>query len=310
MINIFLLTYNEGEMFTNFYGDEFVNTHFKSNNIRFVVLDNGNQPIMKEWCEKHDFIYYGSEYNIGSSVGYNWIFKTAAMMGLDFAILMQADVEVNSAKPFFIMQDLCIKENGESFICWPQELYGFWLSDSTQLRKFGHDIHNLGNLVGFNPQVQKQKDCYFDENFVVTHFDDVEFICWLNKNKRMKVLNASLMLGYETNQYYVNVTEENPYSSVNCFCIESDEFKIKIHHSSILIDRKLNNIENSHKPWLDFNKPYFDLLVQRDHNRLGYDHTRWTRFGYPKYPVEHEMKRFVEQYPNLIRYPHMFQTID
>lgn len=300
-MTVFLLTYNEGEVFNKFYPDEFVNEHFKPNNINFVVLDNGNQPLMKEWCERHDFIYYSSEYNIGSAGGYNWIFKLSEMMDLDFAILMQSDVELSNAQPLLLMEKLNKEVGDKTFLCWPQQLFKFWLSDPNMMEPFNHKLHNLGNLVGFTPKALKQYDCYFDENYVVTHFDDLEFVYWLQMSEeRMNFLNTTLLLGYDTKQYYLDTTSEIRYGTTHCFVVEGKDFTFKVHHLSIHIDSLEKGIDDSHEKWRAFNEPYFNEVWKNNYTRKEYDPTRWTRFGYPEYPVDHELNRFKEQYPNLI----------
>lgn len=300
MINVFILTYNEYDLFVKTYTDDYINNEIKPNNINFIILDNGKQDRMKDWANRNGFIYYASEYNIGSSGGYNWIFKLSYMMGLDMAILMQADVELSSAEPILLIENLVKKYGDNSFICWPQELFNHWSNDPEKIKPYDHNISNLGNLVGFNPKTLRSKNCYFDENFVVTHFDDVEFVSWLRHNNMMTILNTCLLIDENVKNYYLDYDwSTHPYS-LCIFVIESEKFTIKIHHASIQIDRITKDIPDSHQKWLEFNKPYFDLTVKRNFNRLGYDYSRWTQFGYPKYPVEHELNRFDEQYPNLL----------
>ena len=308
-MHIFLLTYNEEELFTHIYTTEFVNTYFKPNGIEFVVLDNGNQPLMKDWCEQHNYTYYASEYNIGSAGGYNWMFKAAHLMGLDSGIIMQADVEFSSAEPLLFTQRLIDTFGDTHFICWPQEMYGFWLQDESQLRRYEHDIANLGNIVGFNPHILKSKNCYFDENYVVTHFDDVEFLQWIQANNLMKYINAAYLIQDSSNQYYSHDSSNYPTPLNRSFVLETNNYFIKIHHASIEIDRQNKGIADSHSPWEEFNKPYYEVVLQRGLNRLGYDSTRWTQFGYPKYPIEHELKRFAEQNPGLVKNTELIKTL-
>ena len=300
-MHIFLLTYNEEKLFTHIYTTEFVNKYFKPNGIEFIVLDNGNQPLMKEWCEEHNYLYYPSEYNIGSAGGYNWIFKCAYLLGLQSAVLIQADVEFSSAEPLLFTQRLVDTFSESHFICWPQEIENFWLQDESKLKVYEHNIANLGNIVGFNPNILQEKNCYFDENYVVTHFDDVEFLQWINAKGIMKHMNAAYLLQDNSNQYYSHDNSNYPTPLNRTFTFETPNYFIKIHHASIEIDKQVNGIEDSHRPWEEFNKPYYELVLERGLNRLGYDCTRWTRFGYPKYPVEHELKRFADMYPKLIK---------
>jgi hypothetical protein len=303
-MHVFVLTYNEAELFTYVYNNEFVNQHCIPNDINFIVLDNGNQPLMKEWCDRYDYVYYGSEYNIGSSGGYNWMFKAAYMMGLDSAIIMQSDVDMNSVEPLIFTDKLTKKFGDTTFICWPQELENHWIKDNTQHKPYEHNLPNLGNLVGFKPHVLKEKNCYFDENFVLTHFDDVEFVEWIIRNNIMKITNAAYFLPTTSQQFYddydVYHGMKNYSHNRKTFQIDANSFILRIHHASIEIDNRLNGIQNSHGPWYAFNKPYYDSFNLRNFQREPYDSTRWTRFGYPKYPVDHELTRFTRLYPHLI----------
>ena len=86
---VFLLTYIEQNEWISFNPPEIFKEKYKD--YSFIVLDNGNQPKIKQWCEDTGSYYYASEYNIGSSGGYNWIFRTASLLKLNRAILLQAD---------------------------------------------------------------------------------------------------------------------------------------------------------------------------------------------------------------------------
>ena len=298
MIPVFLLTYNEADFFVEIYNDEFVNQHFKPNDIYFYVLDNGNQPKMQAWCQRHGYTYYASEYNIGGAGGTNWAFKTAHVLGLKSAIFMQADVEVTNAWPLMYTYDLT-KQHGEThFVIWPMELKhppGHPNENDT----WQGWLPNLGNLVGYNPEIMHKKDCYFDENYVVTHFDDVEFIGYCHTHNKMKMMLAHEVLGDFKQCWEINhLSGVIPVSS---FKMTHENGTIKVHHASRQVDAITKNIPDSHLQWHDFNLPYYNFIVyKRDYNRLPYDASRWQKFGYPKYPVLHEMSRFFEQNPDLI----------
>ncbi len=307
MTYVFLLTYNEQLLWWKFYPTKFVEEHFKSNNIKFIVLDNGNQPLMKHWCKIHDMIYYASEYNIGSAGGYNWIFKVAQKMGIDHAVLMQADVEMDNATPLILTNDFAKNYGSTAFGCWPQEMWGFW--DSTKvLKPFDHALVNLGNLVGFNPQAMHEKDCYFDDNYVVTHFDDLEFMQYLDNTKKFNCINIAHLLNFRS-QFYssdkIYATDNiSTLPNKNTFNIKTDSFHLKIHHASANIDATLHNKVDSHTKWYNFNKPYYDQVFNQEkgiYGRLPYDPSRWTQFGYPPYPTQYEINRFFNQYPELLK---------
>lgn len=289
-----MLTYNEQDMWVKNYPKHFVDTYFKPNDFHFIVLDNGNQPLIKQWCKENNYTYYASEYNIGSSGGYNWAFKIAYSMNLDTALFMQSDVELNNAEPLIITYNLTKAFGKENFFIWPQQLYAFW--DKTISKPWiGERLHNLGNLVGFNALAQYQHQCYFDENFVVTHCDDLEFLYWLDlTNKKMSYKNVPELLNH-TNHYYQN---NNGVGDI--FVIDSPSYSFKVHHASQFIQQQLTGETQFHNKWLEINQPYYRETVQANEVvRKPYDPSRWTRFGYPPYPVLHEINRFFDQYPAL-----------
>jgi len=311
MINVFLLTYNEQYLWCDMYHDDFVNKEFKPNNINFVVLDNGNQPKMREWCEKHNYIYYASEYNIGSAGGYNWIFKVAFGMGLSDAVLMQADVECSNALPLLITHQQTKLLGDTHFVCWPQTLRTPW-DFNLEMPYVGSEneiwsvLYNLGNVVGFNPKRMYDENCYFDDNFVVTHYDDIEFVNYCHNCTSMQILNVARLLGLKQgyNEYH--------RSFINSFLVESPKFAMCIRHASMTIERQQKKIINSHGIWETFNKPYYDMIEQKfnqkniefgynrsHYQRMPYDPNRWIQHGYLPYPTEFEIDRFFNQFPHL-----------
>ena len=288
MIPIFLLTYNEQDFFISTYTDEFVQEHFVPNNIHFYVLDNGNQPKIHQWCEHHGYTYYASEYNIGSAGGYNWVFKTAHALGITNALFMQSDLELSSAWPLLFTYALTETFGETHFPLWPQILD----IPNDGIPYQHHLLPNLGNFFGFNAQVLERKDCYFDENYVVTHFDDMEYMSYIQLTKKMQALNVSKLLpGCKQFNHVGNLRGTNHTS--NAFVVQfGDEF-IKVHHASQLFD--------NHNKWYTFNRPYFDFVFdQCQGQRQPYDPNRWQQHGYPAYPVWHEIRRFFITYPNLL----------
>ena len=64
---VFVLTYNEEDLWVkNYPVEEFHDTYKK---FQFIILDNGYQPKMEQWCNDTGSYYYASEFNIGSSGG-------------------------------------------------------------------------------------------------------------------------------------------------------------------------------------------------------------------------------------------------
>ena len=288
MIPIFLLTYNEQDFFVSTYTAEFVHEHFVPNNIHFYVLDNGKQPKIQQWCERHGYTYYASEYNIGSAGGYNWVFKTAHAMGITNALFMQSDVELSSAWPLLFTYALTETFGKTHFPVWPQILD----DQENGIPYLTHLLPNLGNLVGFNAYALAEKDCYFDENFVVTHFDDIEYMHYIQVTEKMQALNVSKLLP-DCKQFNQIEDLRGTECKSNQFVVQfKDEF-IKVHHASQLFE--------NHNKWYNFNRPYFDFVFDQCRGqRQPYDPTRWQQHGYPAYPVYHEIQRFFITYPNLL----------
>ena len=256
---------------------------------------------MRAWCEENSYTYYASEYNIGSSGGYNWIFKAAYGMGLKTALLMQADVRINNPYPLIITNNLTEYFGDRDFFIWPQQTYKYWENAEGQQTEpwLKQRLHNLGNLVGFNPQVQWEKDCYFDENYVVTHYDDVEFLLHLDNTGKMGYKNVADILNLTT-QYYSDEEIPGIMSMPHSYNVKNADMHLTVCHASMKIDKLTKGIENSHGPWYDFNKPYYERVERRKWVRLPYDPQRWQQHGYPAYPVLHELQRFFEQQPQLL----------
>lgn len=306
MINVFILTYNEEELFNHIYNHDLV-AHLKRNQINFIVLDNGKQDGIKTWCEQHDFPYYRSEFNIGSSGGYNWIFKVAHAMGINEAILMQADVHITTHYPLTLTYNLTKEKGSTHFMCWPQQMYGFW-DIKEPLRIFDDNLHNLGNLVGFNPRAMRHKNCYFDENFVVTHYDDLEFIHYIKNMNLMQIYNVPFNQGFHNQKYLTNyeIQYANKSFKNNIFRIEAPEFEFSVYHASTQIPH-VNT--HDHSFWLDFNKEHMELFWKNNGRRtIPYDPSRWTRFEYPPYPVYYEMLRFFKQFPDFLKNNHWIEV--
>jgi len=292
MIPVFLLTYNEQDFFVAKYTDEFVQQHFVPNRIHFYVLDNGHQPKIQQWCNRHGYTYYASEYNIGSAGGFNWALKTAHAMGLTTALFMQSDAELSSAWPLQFTHALT-ETFGETHIpVWPQ----IFADQENKIPYLNHRLPNLGNLFGFNAQVLESKDCYLDENFVVTHFDDIEFMHWIHETGKMQCLNVSLLLPGSEQYQEIDQLLGNQNVLTKAHVIKFKDESVKIHHAGPVLDQ--NNVYDT---WFNFNRPYFDYVFdQCQGQRQPYDPARWQQHGYPAYPILYELRRFFAVYPQLL----------
>jgi hypothetical protein len=141
------------------------------------------------------------------------------------------------------------------------------------------------------------KDCYFDDNYVVTHFDDVEFIMYCRQTEKMSWINLPYMMCM--NEQHYERCESQVIPPHRAFVINSPMFQLRVHHASMLIDQATKGIEDSHGPWYKYNKPYYDQVVASGGKRLPYDPSRWEEHGYPGYATEYEIARFFNQFPSL-----------
>lgn len=278
---IFLLTYCEADEWIKFTPP----SKFKENfsNYKFIVLDNGNQPVMEQWCKDTDSIYYSAEQNIGSSGGYNWIFRVASLLKCKRAGLLQADVEVlDVEKVLDVLFDSKWQDNEIPF--WPQVPKADWdLYDPGQ-------VYNLGQIFSFNPDYILEHDFLVDENYVVTHFDDADLARRM-RDGGMRLYNQMLDLDVDVKPEATTHTAPDYYT---------------IHHIS-------SSNSGNHKDWLEYNQEYHTKKWFRDPkyawetpfgdnnylNRTKPHSERWTNLNYLPYPVEHEVNRFYSLFPQL-----------
>ena len=277
---VFLLTYIEQNEWISFNPPEIFKEKYKD--YSFIVLDNGNQPKMKQWCEDTGSYYYASEYNIGSSGGYNWIFRVASLLKLDRAILLQADVEIIDIEVLDCLLENNLEENYIPF--WPQQPRRQW--DTYDVGQ----VYNLGQIFSFCPDYLLEHRLLNDENYVVTHFDDADLVRRM-RDSGMKLYNKLL-----------------DYPEIDCVQpVDKPEHVAeglyKIHHVS-------STMSVNHRYWEEYNQSYHTFKWFRDsdyawnspfsddgdlNKMLVFSH-RWTKLGYPPYPVEYEVNRFYKQW--------------
>lgn len=290
---IFLLTYCEADEWIKFTPPSKFKEKFS--NYRFIVLDNGDQPVMEQWCKDTDSIYYSAEQNIGSSGGYNWIFRVASLLKCKRAGLLQADVEIlDVEKVLDVLFDSKWQDNEIPF--WPQVDRSEWdLHDPGQ-------VYNLGQIFSFNADYILSNDFLVDENYVVTHFDDADLARRM-RDGGMELHNQMLNLDLDclhSHKIDYHNTHGDGVSHV------ADGHYV-IHHIS-------SSRSGNHEDWLKYNQEYHnekwfkevgvvawdrpfgnnnDLNYRKPHSK------RWTDLHYLPYPVEHEVNRFYSLFPQL-----------
>ena len=289
---IFILTYCEGDFFTT---QAWANVDHSSYN--FIVLDNGNQQNVKDFCAQNNWEYYAAEYNIGSSGGYNWIFRAASLLRLKRAALVQSDVEIQNIATIDMLFNHSIEKcDHTSVLMWPQTGPDNWLTQlmaSTE-RDFvygeGSPV-NLGQIFSFNPDHMIFNNLLVDENFVVTHFDDVDL--------KFRIINSDTRL--LNLAWYHRMDDrwrpDGPHPDTDQGDIDG---MYKIHHISATTN-------HNHEDWLEYNIGYYedkDLLGGNFAKWNNYNNfinkwpqasLRWTKLGYPPFPVEYELNRWWSQ---------------
>ena len=306
---VFVLTYLEEKEWNKFYPAWMFNQVY--DDYQFIVLDNGKQSIMEEWCKYTGSHYYASEYNLGSSGGYNWIFRVAELLGLKRAALLQADVEIINKECLDKLFDDKWEDNQLPF--WPQTPRAEW--DTFTKSKYSTGItYNLGQFFSFNPTYLIENNLLVDENYVVTHFDDADL---MRRMIEMGTEPKNLLLDYPTLDCIPD--KDGIVSYVAGF--------YNIHHFS-----SKQSGSGNHQEWLELNQPYHDRkwfknseslwetpfghcepdgVYQKrvlggeqtptiqDWKRMNINKTeahssKWLPLGYPPYPVEYEINRFWE----------------
>jgi len=296
---VFVLTYIEAKEWNKFYPAWMFGQVYSD--YQFIVLDNGNQPLMEEWCKLTGSYYYGAEHNLGSSAGYNWIFKVAELLQLDRAVLLQADVEIISKNCLDVLFDDKWQDNDIPF--WPMEPREMWDTQSDNLG----GCYNLGQFFSFNPNYLLSNKLLVDENYVVTHFDDADLM------RRMLHVGTKLhnqLLNYEHIDVMPGPDEISSYVAG----------LYNMHHFS-----SLQSDSENHKEWLELNQPYHDKkwfikdgdeilrsfafpfgqcdpengrdlthteLEKLDINKCDPHSHKWLPLGYPPYPTEYEVNKF------------------
>lgn len=288
---IFILTYCEGDFFTT---QAWANVDHS--NYNFIVLDNGNQQIVKDFCAQNNWEYYAAEYNIGSSGGYNWIFRAASMLQLKRAALVQSDVEIQDITTIDMLFNHHIEKcDHTSILMWPQTGPKNWLTEemASTMRDFeygeGSPV-NLGQIFSFNPDHMIYNNLLVDENFVVTHFDDID-LKYRIINSDTRLLNLA---------WYHDMGDRWIPDGTQPEVTNGDlDGMYKIHHISVITNM-------NHDEWHDYNVGYYeskelhtiDTLQARFLNQINkwpQASLRWTKLGYPPFPVEYELNRWWSQ---------------
>lgn len=230
---IFILTYNEGKEWCDFYDYRQYHHFFNDKDYQLIFLDNGNQESIKEWCERTNSIHFVSENNIGTTGGYNWFIRVGDLLKAPRIAVMQADVQVYDPICFELLFRHPLRDiwNNNDFVYYPNQPRSSW-------DKFFKD-GDVGQFFSLDPTFFIQNDYLCDENYTVTHFESTDlFIRMLSHHNLNRVIINNLF------RYFPNKEANMSYK-------EHDESK---HLMSI---QSYTNREGLHNQWLEYNYDYF-----------------------------------------------------
>lgn len=306
---IFVLSYNEGPDWIAHYSNDFM-TEFKKNNFLFIILDNGIQNDLKDWCAEHDQIYFRTENNLGSTGGYNFFIRAGEILKSKRIGVIQADVFVNYAdlfdflfyKPFNnkLIPSSCLEYTDEEFVYFPNLNKNNW-------RKDGIDP-DVGQFFSLCPWFFILHDYLCDENYTVTHFESVDLFIRMTSEENIKPVKVVNILdryfsnydNSDLNLYFI--THKTSYAGMHDKWFEYNSLYWKAKWdpndtTSTVEDLfqafKEHRMNWSRFPWTTNYDSYFKQLVL--HRKPLQTH-RNINVGQVPYPVEYECNRFFKEF--------------
>ena len=229
---IFILTYNEGKEWCNFYKAENYKRDFPDNYL-LIFLDNGNQSSIKDWCKKTNSIHFVSENNIGTTGGYNWFIKVGALLKASRIAVMQADVQVHNPMCFSLLFRNEIEDSDwdyKDFIYWPNAQRNRWNADGLD--------SDAGQFFSLDPTFFIHNDYLCDENFTVTHFESTDLF-----------LRMTAKINDEPARP-INLLKFFPDKDVN-------REELTDYTDQLYSIRSFTNHEGLHNKWFEYNYDYF-----------------------------------------------------
>lgn len=243
---IFVLTYTEGPKWVNQYPPEKINDFFPQDLYTVIVLDNGRQPCMEQWCKDTGNVWFPTDNNLGTTGGYNWFIKTGAMLGCERIAVMQADVEFCDKS---VINHLFV--NKDNVAWYPREFTYYPNHDRHHWRE-GH-VPDVGQFFSLNPKFFVSNDYLCDENYTVTHFESVDL--WV------RMVNAE------------NVNPAVPVNLADVFYTRSDysiEDQIK-HDATIYTFHSYSNKKSEHDRWYVYNFEYYQRKWRYNRRQMSGD---------------------------------------
>jgi hypothetical protein len=300
---LFILTYSEGQQFVTYYKPEVYNKYFK-NDVQIVVLDNGNQGVVREWSSRVGALYFATENNLGTTGGYNFFIRLGEMFNATRIAVMQADVLIHDS----ITIDLLFnKQDGSEwskndFVYWPQ------LSSSAWHNGIDPDV---GQFFSLDPIYFLENDFLCDENYTVTHFESIDLYMRItDKNSPHTAKINNLMYMYYPGMSPNRIPTENTNGLLYTICGFSD--------NAGELDKwflyNFNYFKDKWSPTTDISAEDAFELFKQGHNFWGirpWDSENWhilhlnkrylktqrnTDIGQLPYPVEWEINRFYKEH--------------
>lgn len=306
---IFVLTYNEGPEWIVHYSDPFM-TEFQKNNFLFIIVDNGNQDNLKEWCEQYEQLYFRTENNLGSTGGYNLFIRIGELLKSRRIGVIQADVLVKNPllfeflffKPFDrnLVPEASFHYKDDEFVYFPNMTSDYWSPKGIDW--------DVGQFFSLNPWFFIKNEYLCDENYTVTHFESIDLFVRMTSDA-----NHCPAVPINIFYHYFNKDDNN---------------KLKLYETT-----HKTNFQGLHDKWFEYNVMYWKekwnvddttSTVEDFFNLFKRHELKWARYpwssdpdnfykqlmlhkkplrterntnvGQVPYPVEHECNRFYKEF--------------
>jgi nucleoside-diphosphate-sugar epimerase/ubiquinone/menaquinone biosynthesis C-methylase UbiE len=258
---IFILTYSEGDRWAHYYKLNEYQKYFPNDEYQLIILDNGNQDVVKEWAKKANAIYHRSENNIGTTGGYNWFFRIGQLLKAPRIAVLQADVFVHN--PLAISY-LFNKIDGSE---WDKQDFVYWPNTGKSTWDKNHLSSDVGQFFSVDPNFFIENDYMCDENYTVTHFESIDLWCRMTSTKnRFPAKPRNLLHLYFPNEDLTFDDNDTHMCSVYSYHSFSN-------HSGEHDEWFAYNWEYFKKKWV---KPSFDIDSDAGYKMLTHGFNVWS----------------------------------
>jgi hypothetical protein len=310
---VFVLSYQEGAQWAAQYPPERINEFFPQDLYTIIVLDNGGQFDMQQWCESTGNIWFPTENNLGTTGGYNWFIRAGAMLDCPRIAVLQADVVFRDSD---VIDRLFVDENNNA---WDRSYFAYYPNANRHhWTEEGH-VPDVGQFFSLNPQFFLENDYLCDENYTVTHFESIDL--WVRmvntEHNTSPAIPVNLIEKYYTNpelttheqvqedrliynfyHYSAGAGQHNLWYVYNFEYYQRKwRYNRKQLSGKIAAEMYKNGTMTGtmfHNPWGTVNDDGRYLPVQ--FHRRPLDVQRNINVGQLPYPVEHEVNRFYQAF--------------